>query len=176
MSAKSILRYAIGLALAALLVIGLLPSVGIPRSQILPPPVVFNGAKAKAQGVITEKKEEATSNPFRVGDMVYWIYYDFQATAPPLLFDQEAGKKRIYKGMVSVKKEYWDQLQPGAIVPVRYEKTYPVINGLDGKEGKRSMAQGSGLLSGWLLYMVLIAVLGYIIAPLLERIMLRENY
>jgi hypothetical protein len=42
--------------------------------------------------------------------------------------------------------------------------------------GGRSVAQGSGWVSGWILYMLLIGLLGYVIAPLLERIMLRESY
>jgi hypothetical protein len=177
MSSKSLIRYAIAVAIAALLVIGLLPVVGIPTSQILPPPAVYGGAKEKTKGVVTGKKEQATPNPFRVGDMVYWVDYKFTATAPPLLFDKNAGKKREYQGKVAVKKAFWDLVVPnGSTVPVRYEKSYPVINGIDSPMGGRSVAQGSGWVSGWILYMLLIGLLGYVIAPLLERIMLRESY
>lgn len=176
MTTKTILRLLIGCAIAAGLIIGLLPQIGIPRAQILPPPTIYGQAKGKTFGYVTLKKREETSNPFKSGEKIYRIDYRFRATVPPNLGAKNVGKQEVYTGKAYIAKGLWDQLEVGSQVPVRFEKTYPVINGVDGRGGERSTAQGSGLMSGWIFYAIGIVVLGYCIAPLLERVMLRENY
>ena len=51
MTAKSVLRFFIGYVIAAVLMGLLLPQAGIPRAQLLPPPMVYSYASGKANGV-----------------------------------------------------------------------------------------------------------------------------
>jgi len=176
MTTKSLLRLLIGCAIAACLIIGILPSVGLPRAQILPPPMIYGQATGKTYGYVTKKKVEDSPNPFESGVKVFRVDYRFRATVPPNLGAKKVGKQEVYTGRAYVERGLYDGLQVGAQVPVKFEKTYPVINGINVKGGERSTEQGSGLLSGWILYAIAIVVLGYCIAPLLERVMLRENF
>ncbi|MBC8101571.1 MAG: hypothetical protein H7Z41_03155 [Cytophagales bacterium] len=176
MTAKSILRFVIGYVIAAVLMGLALPIIGIPRAQLLPPALVYTNARGKGSGIITGKRKEPTSNPFKVGESVYLVEYAFRAKAPDLLGAKGAGTNQRYTGTINVGQEEYARVEPKGIVPIRYEPTYPVISGINLPAFGRSGAQGSGLFSGWMLWLIPAVVLGYCIAPLLERILLRENY
>jgi hypothetical protein len=154
----------------------LLPFAGIPRAQLLPPALVYANATGKGSGVVTKRHWRPTANPFHVGDKVYLIDYAFKAKAPAILGTTGAGTYQRYTGTVKVEQEVHDRTAIGSVVPIKYEPTYPVISGINQPGFGRSGAQGSGLFSAWWLWMVLALVVGYMIAPLLERIMLRESY
>jgi hypothetical protein len=175
-TAKSVLRFIIGYIIAAVLMGLLLPSVGIPRAQLLPPAIVYANASAKGTGVVTKRHWRPTANPFHVGDKVYLISYAFKAKAPAILGTKGAGTVQQYTGTVKVDQSVHDAVALGNVVKVKYDPTYPVISGIDQPGFGRNGAQGSGLFSAWWLWMFLALVIGYMIAPFLERIMLRESY
>jgi hypothetical protein len=175
-TAKSILRFLIGYVIASILMGLLLPKVGIPRAQLLPPALVYANATGKGSGVVTKKHWRPTANPFHVGDKVYLVSYAFKAKAPVLLGTTGGGKIERYTGTVKVEQEVHDRMQIGDVVQIKYDPTYPVISGINQPGFGRSGAQGSGLFSAWWLWMFLALLIGYLIAPFLERFMLRESY
>ena len=176
MTAKSVLRFIIGYIIAAVVMGLLLPFANIPRAQLLPPALVYANASGKGSGVITKKRWRETSNPFHVGDKVYLIDYAFKAKAPILLGAKGAGTIQQYTGTVKVEQDVHDRMAVGSVVPIKYEPTYPVISGINQAGFGRSGAQGIGLFTAWWLWMFLTLVIGYMIAPFLERFMLRESY
>jgi hypothetical protein len=177
MTVKGLIRYAVGVALAILLLFIVCPLIGVPRAQLFPPGFVYGNATGQTKGVVTNKRKAPTSNPFHVGEHMSLIDYSFQAPYTPLLLGpQKSDPNHLYTGTVKVANESYDHFQIGQVVPVRYETTYPVISGIDQLEGGRSGAQGSGLLSAWIAWTIAILVLGYVISPWLERLMLRESY
>ena len=176
MTSKGILRFLIGCAIAALLVIGVLPAIGIPRAQILPPFAIYPQAKGKTLGYAAKVYKAAGANPFRVDEMVYYVDTRFKAKVPPMLGAKNVGKKEVYTGKVAVDKPYWDTIKEGSQIPIRYEVTYPDIHSIDTPLANRSIGPGSKIMSGWILYMIGIVVLGYCFAPLIERVALRESY
>lgn len=154
----------------------LLPSAGIPRAQLLPPALVYGNAPGKGTGIVTKKHWRPTANPFHVGDKVYLVSYAFKAKAPAIVGTKGAGKIQRYTGTVKVEQDVHDRMQLGNPVKIKYEPTYPVISGIIQPGFGRSGDQGSGLFSAWWLWMFLALLIGYLIAPFLERIMLRESY
>lgn len=177
MTAKSFLRFLMGYVIAAVLMGIALPYAGIPRAQLLPPALVYSGARGHATGVITGKRTPPTSNPFHVGDVIYLVDYQFAAPAPRILGTRGDGvTKQVYSGYVNVSEEAYNSVQKGQQVPIKYEPTYPDISGVVLPGFGRSGAPGSTILSAWWGWFALALVLGYVIAPLLERIMLRESY
>lgn len=154
----------------------LLPLVGIPRAQLLPPPLVYANASGKGSGIVTKKHWRPTANPFHVGDKVYLVDYAFKAKAPAMLGAKGAGVVQRYTGTIKVDQEVHDRTELGSVVQVKYEPSYPVISGINQPGFGRNGAQGSGLLTAWWLWLFLAFLIGYLIAPFLERIMLRESY
>lgn len=166
----------IGYIIASVLMGLLLPLAGIPRAQLLPPALVYGNASGKGTGVVTKKHWRPTANPFHVGDKVYLISYAFKTKAPAILGAKGAGKVQQYTGTVKVEQDVHDRMQIGNPVKIKYEPTYPVISGIDQPGFGRNGDQGSGLFTAWWLWMFLALLIGYLIAPFLERIMLRESY
>ena len=175
MNVRSILRLVIGIALAAVLLSIALPYIGIPRSQLLPPGMVYAGARGKTQGILTDKRTRGTPNPFRVGLTVYLLEYRFVAKAPAIFRESEPGKPKTYRGVAQVDKGVWDALAAGSPVPIRYEITHPDINGIDLRGAGRSEVEGSAPVSGWLIWVAASVLLGYMLTPLLERILPRGD-
>ena len=165
----------IGVALAAVLLSIALPYINIPRSQLLPPALVYGEARGKTSGVVTNKRTRGAANPFKVGTKVYLVDYQFIAKAPAMLRESRPGTAKTYRGTVRVDQGSWNGLAPGSRIPIRYEPTYPTINGIDLAWGGRSEAQGSGLFSGWMLWALAAVFLGYMFTPLLERILPRGD-
>jgi hypothetical protein len=177
MTVKGVVRYIIGVALAILLLSFLCPLIGIPRAQIFPPGFAYANATGRTKGVVTSKRTAPTSNPFHVGEHMSLIDYAFRAPYTPLfLGPQKSEPDHLYTGTVKVANENYEHFQIGQTVPVKYETTYPVISGIDVPEAGRSGASSSGLLSSWIGWTLAFLVLGYVIAPWLERLFLRESY
>ncbi len=184
MSLNRVFRYLGGLIIASVLLGFVLPLVGISQAKFLPPNLAYAKAAGLTRGTITKKEVQATANPFKVGDHVYLLDYTFYA--PPALVRGEVkpGPKQEYQGQIRVDQALWgdaDQpqksgVQPGQIVRVRYEKTYPDINGIDYPEIGRGCGPGSNIFSGWLVFFVLDLALGYLMMMIvLERFGAKEN-
>jgi hypothetical protein len=179
MTVKSFVRFIIGIGIALLLLSLAAPPTGIPRAQLFPPMFIYGSATGKAQGVVTKTYTEMTRNIFKTGERNSLVDYEFQGPYVPLLLANKpsgAGDTVKYAGTVQVSNDSLNSFTVGMPVPIRYEKTYPVISGIDQANGGRNIGQGSGLLSGWLIWAFVTLTLGYIIAGFLERIMLRESY
>lgn len=175
MNVRSLLRLLVGMVIAALLLAVAMPAVGIPRSHLLPPALVYQGALGKTRGVVTAHRHRETSNFFHVGDQVYFLDYRFPAKTPAGLGVARPGAWKAYQGSVRVDSGVQSAVKVGQEVPVRYEITYPDINGIDASWGGRSEGEGSKLVSGWMFWAAGVLLLGYGISPLLERIWPRGN-
>ena len=176
MTIKSILRFILGVVIAGMLLQLLLHAAGIPKSYLLPPPIVYDGAKGVTAGTITGKRAAQSPNPFRSGEKVYDIDYQFTAPAPPRIGGASAaGKPAKYTGSVRVDKCIHDQAIVGTILPIRYEATNPGINGVNAQwAGKRS-GSGSSIVGTWLVWLLASVLLGFFISSLLERLLPRDD-
>lgn len=194
MSSKAILRLLIGCALAALILVFLLPAIGVPKSYLLPPPVIYGTATGKTQAFVTEKKVAQHPNPFKSTEKVYYVTYRYRVPAPVNLLEkpteEEKKKKKIYTGRTTVaeslyrtlrdpdpsKKEDQENKNRPETVPVRYEKTRPDISGITQGGNYLNEQKGGALFGSWLLFVGGIVLLGYVIAPLLQLVILREDF
>nr|CAA9246099.1 hypothetical protein AVDCRST_MAG63-1676 [uncultured Armatimonadetes bacterium] len=158
MTLKRFVGYVICVIVAVVLLSFVLPAVGIPRSQILPPPMVYNTATGRAPGVISALRDKPSGNPFRVGERIYFFEYRFQARAPQSLGVAKPGTAQNYSGTARVTSSVYGAIKVGQPVNVVYDVTYPYINGIPGVG--RSVGEGSNILSGWLLWAGAALVLG----------------
>ena len=185
MSLNRVLRYLGGLVIASILLAVILPLAGIPSSKFLPPNVAYGKATGSAYGVITQKEVQPTGNPFKVGDHVFLLDYKFKAPDPPARGETKPGPKALHTNQIRVDQAVWGDMdqpsksgvQPGQLLRVKYETTYPDINGIVSPEDLgRGCGPGSNILSGWLLFLLLDLVLAYLIMMLvLERFGTTEN-
>lgn len=178
MSLNRVFRYLGGLIIATILLGIGLTVVGIPPSKFLPPPIVYNTAQGKAHGVVISKEVAPTANPFKVGDHIYLVKYAFRAPPPLGRGEAKSGPTQRYYGEVRVPdEETYTALQPDQVIPaIKYETTYPEINGIDDPNGGRSIGAGSNVLSGWIIFLVLDLLLAYgIMMLVLERFGTKED-
>ena len=178
MSLNRVFRYLGGLVIATILLGIGLTVAGIAPSKFLPPPIVYNTAQGKAHGVVISKEVAPTANPFKVGDHIYLVKYAFRAPPPLARGETKPGPTQRYYGEVRVPDEQtYDALQPDyPIAAIKYETTYPDINGVDAPNGGRSVGPGSNILSGWIIFLVLDLALAYgIMMVVLERFGSKEN-
>lgn len=194
MSATRVIRYVLGVICGALTLAFVLPFVGIPSSHFLPPSHVWQKAQGVARGFLTSKYYDVTQNPFHVGDRQYFVNYEFYAPAPlpgglpgtgkpvPYYGTVRLHDEGVYKHVAIVHGTDLDDVKAKVKVPtypipirVRYEKTYPDINGIDAPWGGRSIGAGSNTLSGWLLWVLAAFVVGYFYMLLFERFGAKEN-
>ncbi|MGI4790325.1 MAG: hypothetical protein ACRYFS_15920, partial [Janthinobacterium lividum] len=139
MSLNRVMRYLGGLVIASILLAVILPLAGIPSSKFLPPSVAYNNATGEAWGIVTKKEVQPTGNPFKVGDHIFLVDYKFKAPDAPARGQTQSGPKQIRTSQIRVDNDVWgdfDQplkggIQPGQLVHVKYEKSYPDINGID---------------------------------------------
>lgn len=181
MSSKAVLRFLIGCVIAGLFLIFLLPAIGVPKSYLFPSPVIYGQAKGKALGFVNQKKEGGNPNPFKTTETMHYITYRFAAEPPKNLIEkptpEEVKKKRkVYVGRANVPQGYYENAKIGDNIPVRYEVTRPDISGVTIPDGSMNDQGGAVLLGSWLLFVLGILVLGYAIAPLLQLVILREDY
>ena len=178
MSVNRVLRYLGGLFIATLLLFLILPFVGVAQSKFLPPPMIYAKATGSAYGRITKKEISPTANPFKTGDHIYLLDYQFKAPAPAPRGQTPSGPKQMYNTQIKVDSATWGDIdspqksgmQPGQLVHVKYETTYPEISGIDKPDLGLGCGPGSNILSGWLLFVLLDLILAYaIMALVLER-------
>ena len=184
MSLNRVFRYLGGLVIATILLVVILPLVGIPPSKFLPPNAAYAKATGETWGVVTNKEVQPTGNPFKVGDHVYLLDYKFKAPDAPARGQTKSGPAQIRTAQIRVDDTIWGDVdhphksgvQPGQVVHVKYETTYPDINGIDRPDLGRGCGPGSNILSGWLLFLVLDLALGFVFMILvLERFGKTEN-
>ena len=192
MSSKAVLRLLIGCVIAALILVLLLPAIGVPKSYLLPPSVVFGSATGKTVAFVSKKQKTGHPNPFRSADSAYYVTYRFRATPPENLIEkptaEEKKKKKVYFGRAFVTQALYDSLKDPdkkdsgetdkrpETVPVRFEKTRPDISAIV-QDGKHLNEEGGGAIMGsWLLFVGGILLIGYLIAPLLQLVILREDF
>ena len=176
MSVKSILRFLIGFCIAVGLFSVAAPFAHIPRSQLFPPFFAYPSVKGKTTGVITKRINIPTSAWFRQGDHDYYVEYAFKATAPEILGGPPKDKITTYKGSVKIDQEAYDKTKDQMQIPVKYDQTNPDISGIATPWGGRSSVGPSAIFSGWIFWFFGMVTIGYILAPLIERVVLRENY
>ncbi len=184
MSVNRVLRYLGGLIIASVLLFLILPFVGVAQAKFLPPPLVYAKAAGSAYGVITKKEVSPTANPFKTGEHVYLLDYKFKAAPMAARGLVPLGPKQVYNTQIRVDSDVWGDpdnpqksgMQPGQMVHVKYETTYPDVNGIDKPDLGRGCGAGSNIVSGWLLFVLLDLVLGYgIMALVLERFGRQED-
>ena len=159
MSLNRVLRYLGGLVIATVLLAMILPLAGLPSSKFLPPNVAYNNAAGIAVGVILKKEVQPTGNPFKVGDHVFLVNYKFKAPDPPPRGQVKPGPVQVHQAQIRVDESVWGDMdkpqssgiQPGQLVKIKYEKTYPDINGIVKPDLGRGCGPGSNILSGWIL-------------------------
>jgi hypothetical protein len=203
LSTARLVRYIIGVIIAAIVLSLLLPVFGIPRSHFLPPAMIYNKADGIARGYLVDKYYDITGNPFDVGGKQWFIDYQFKAKSPGPKGVPDGGPVMTYNGTMRLKdddKDIYDQL-PGPLdknamskyvnqqkiplynvpIRVRYEKTYPYINGITGINGAdapwgtRNIGEGSNNNSGWIIYIFITLAVGYGFMMLIERFSNTEN-
>lgn len=201
MSSARIIRYLIGVVISAILLAIILPFVGVPSSQFLPPAHVWSQAQGYARGTVVDKYYDVTNDPFNVGGRLYFVDYQFKANTPVPTAQAEVGKPMAYTGTCLVDSPSFDLIlkpktdngtykatdkqpvMPGQFVRVRYETTYPYINGVTAlyqngnwlPMGGRNIGAGSNNLSGWIIWILVALALGYVFMMLLEKFAAREN-
>ncbi len=184
MSVNRVLRFLGGLFIATVLLVLILPFAGIPQSKFLPPFVAYSKATGSARGFITKKEVAPTVNPFKTGDHIFLLDYTFRAPDPPLRGQVKPGPKQVHNAQIKVDAATWGDMDnpkktgmlPGQIVHVKFETTYPDINGIDKPDLGLGCGPGSNILSGWLLFVLLDLVLAYgFMALVLERFGRQED-
>ena len=176
MSVKRVLRFLAGLLTASLILWFLLPLFGILPSKFLPPPIVYNNATGKAHGVVISKEVSPTGNPFKVGDHVYLVTYAFRALPPMERGQTKPGPSQRYYGIARTEEGTYNDVHPDdPVAKIRYETTYPDINGIDDGTGGHSVGAGSNILSGWIFFLLLDLALAYGFMLALEQFTTKEN-
>ncbi|MBV9852657.1 MAG: hypothetical protein JO250_23600 [Armatimonadetes bacterium] len=175
MSVRRVVRFILGVLIAGVLLMFLLPLFGIPASHFLPPGRVYATAKGITWGTITAKRQMPTNNPFNIGGQMYFVDYTFSAPAPPPRGVPTYGSKQPYNGELRVTKEFYDSFNVGDRFHVRYEKTYPWVNGVVEAANDRGVGEGSNILSGWLIWLGVTIALGYLLMTLFERFGKQED-
>jgi hypothetical protein len=178
MTAKSALRLLIACVIVWIALSFALPKVGIARSRMLPPPMAYSGsASKKTTGYISAKHTEPSSNIFKSTETVYLVDYQFRAPGVPGFGGAKPKEASPwYKGTVNVTQEFYAAAKVGSPVPVKYDPTDPELSGIDLAGAGRNGSGHGSMLSLWIAITLVTLVLGYLLAPWLERIILRENF
>jgi len=170
---KRLFLYVICFIASCVILSLVLPYAGIVKAKFLPPTWVYRKADQQVSGRITKTYSVQTNDPFHVGDRIYFWDYTFYAKEIP------PGKTKPqlvqYYGEVRVEKESFDKRQENDTVLVRYEKTYPWINGLDNPPIGLGCGEGANILSGWLIWLGVAAVVGFIFLGLVTYFMPKED-
>jgi hypothetical protein len=200
MNLTRLLRFAIGLVIAVILLYVILPIVGVPSSEFLPPAVVYNKAQGETRGVVTGKYTVGGNNPFKIGANLYFVNYSFRAHAPAPHGSLQPGPVQTYSGTCRLDSSTYHQYQsaagdqqssdnptPGQVIPlppypvkIKYSKSNPVISGIEESWAQqyqmgRSVSPGSNTIGGWMVWIVVALVLAFFIAMLLSLFMKSEE-
>lgn len=164
------LRFLVSLIISFVLLVVILPYVGIPQTHFLPPPLVYQKATSWTEGDITGLRYVPSSDPFRIGDRNYFCDYTFWA---PKMGEPPGSKHRFeYTGTVRLPDRVsYLMLQdtPPPYLRIRYEATYPWINGVDDPPLGVGCGEGSNILSGWLIWVGAVFVLALIFTAIINH-------
>jgi hypothetical protein len=168
-----VMRYLIGLVIAIVLLALILPHVGYPSTRFLPPIWVYQKAQSKTNGIVTAKHSELTNDPFRIGVHMYFIDYKFYA--PPI--DQPDNKHLVeYNGEIKIDDEnLYSSIHLTNYIPVRYEQTYPWVNGVDSPGPGVGCGEGSNVWSGWWMWLGAAFVLGFFIMVIIDQFAAKQD-
>ena len=176
MSVNRVLRFLAGFIVASLLLFFILPLFGIVSAKFLPPGIAYSHALGRAHGVVITKEVTPTGNPFKVGDHVYLVTYAFRAPPPLERGQVKPGPSQRYYGIARTDEESFNNVKPDdPIAKIKYEVTYPEINGIDDASTAQSVGAGSNILSGWIFFLVLDLALAYGFMVILEHFTGKEN-
>ncbi len=176
MSVNRVLRFLAGFLVASLLLFFILPLFGIVQAKFLPPGIAYNNAVGKAHGVVISKQVTPTGNPFKAGDHVYLVTYAFRAPPPLERGQVKPGPSLRYYGVARTEEQTYEAVKADdPIAKIKYETTYPDINGIDDGTTGRSVGAGSNILSGWIWFLLLDLVLAYAFMVALEHFTVKEN-
>jgi hypothetical protein len=177
-----LLRYLVGLIIAVILLILILPHVGVPTTRFVPPPWLYQQAGSLTPGQVTNKRDEQTNDPFQIGKRLYFLDYTFDA--PPI--DQPDSKKTVsYNGEVRCDEDMYQHFEVRNQIEVKYLKSYPWINGVEEKRylGPGDVVSGPGLgcgegsniLSGWLIWVGVALVAGYLVMVVIDQFARKQD-
>jgi hypothetical protein len=190
MSIKRLGRYLLGLFISVIVLPLVLPHVGVPQTRFLPPPIVYQQATGLVPGDILKAYNVPTNDPFNVGGELYFVDYRF--FAPPVDSPPGAKSTQEYTGTVRIaSKESYEKFTTPVFgtpaysmnggnpviqnITVRYEKTYPWVNGLDDPPIGIGCGEGSNILSGWLIWVASVFVLAFIIMVIIDQFASKED-
>jgi hypothetical protein len=191
MSLKKAMRFAIGLIVSIVLLAIALPYFGVSKAKFLPPTLVYQKAQGGITGQIVNKYSVQTNDPFKIGERMYFVQYIF--TAPkvdqqpvqiPLINGKQVVNKKKkkpgdmdYLGEIRVNQNTYEYFKIGDGIQVRFEKTYPWVNGVDPAQGGQGVGvgEGSNVLSGWLIWAGLAVVMGGILATVIGHYSEKED-
>lgn len=169
MSVKRLVRYFVALIISFVLVYVGAPLVGIPKSHLLPPTAVYKSATGTTTGIVTAYRYSVTNNPFYVGDKIWFVDYKFRAPDPAAV-KLGAAKPNMVVYTGSFRQPTKLEIRVGSKLPIRYETTYPDVNGVDvPREGGVGCGEGSNILSGWLIWLTGTFVLAFGVMMIIER-------
>jgi hypothetical protein len=193
MNAVKIMRFFLGWFIALVLLLIILPHVGVPQERFMPPSKVYANATGHAQGVVINKYTKPSVNPFHTEDRMNFLDYEF-SVAPPAAAGvglnsdakNKANKKSENptkaKNLITLKSTtlvqglFYEQTEKGDAVQVRYEKTFPEINGIENPQaGQASVGPNVWYSMHWLRWVGLSLVLGYFIMTIIDRFATRQD-
>ena len=170
---RRLFRYAICLIISAVLLALILPHVGISQSHFVPPSWAYRKADGQASGAITKTYSVQTDDPFYIGKRLYfWDYAFYAKVIPP---GKTKPVMQPFTGEVRVLQDSFDKRQMNDTVLVRYVKDYPWINGLDNPQIGISCGEGSNVLSGWLIWVGVAAVLAFVFLGIMQYFLPKED-
>lgn len=178
MTLKGAIRMLISCAIIWMIMSFVLPMFGFPHSRMLPAPIAYNSsAKNKTTGYVTSRKKVPSSNIFHSVDSDYLVYFQFRAKSVPGLGNVPPKEPTtVIHGRVNATEEYYGQVVKGQAVPVKYDATDPGLCGIDMPGAGRSGIGDGFIFNLWMVNLIIVLALGYMLAPWLERIFLRESY
>jgi hypothetical protein len=171
MSGKRIIRFFIGLVLALAILPLVLPLFGVPRSHFLPPAWVYAQAKGQAQGKVIAERYSLSNNPFEVGTRLFFVTYEFRAKPPT----GDTRHLQMYYGEIEVNKDAYDAENVNDLVAIKYELTYPVVNGIDAVGGGQGCNPPNNILGPWLGWLVLVLFIAVAFMLIFDRIGAKED-
>jgi hypothetical protein len=171
MSGKRIIRFFIGLVIALVILPIGLPLVGVPKSHFLPPMWVYAQAKGTTQGQIINYRYSLSNNPFMVGTKLFFMKYQFRAK-PPV---GDTRKMQMYYGEAQVPQEIYHNVNVGDVCPIRYEQTFPELNGIDTTTVGQGCNGPNNVLGPWLVWPALAIFLAIVFMLILDRVGAKED-
>lgn len=175
-------RYLLGLIIATVLLVVILPHVGYPESRYVPPQIEYQKADGMTTGWIVNKRDVPSDDPFRIGDRLYFFDYTFNAQP---IDHPEAKKTVTYQGEVRCDRDMYQHFQVGDHLDVKYLQSYPWVNGVEERRELYGVVsygpgigcgEGSNILSGWLIWPGVALVLAYIIMAIIDQFAPKQDY